>query len=91
MVLYKDRAAAGRALRELLPPASALAPPGVDLSPVPVVRHDSGLPVDWPQRSVFMEILVRAYQDSDSNGIGDLNGLTARLDYLRRLGIRALS
>jgi glycosidase len=39
---------------------------------------------------VFVEILVRAYQDSDGDGIGDLNGVTARLDYLQSLGVRGI-
>lgn len=61
-----------------------------DLTSQPIERHDSGLAPDWPRHSVFMEILVRAYQDSDGDGIGDLPGLTRRLDYLKSLGIGAL-
>jgi glycosidase len=37
-----------------------------------------------------MEIFVRAYQDSDGDGHGDLRGLISRLDYLRDLGVRGL-
>jgi glycosidase len=37
-----------------------------------------------------MEVFVRGYQDSDGDGIGDLRGLTQRLDYLQRLGVRGL-
>jgi glycosidase len=37
-----------------------------------------------------MEIFVRAYQDSDGDGLGDLRGLISRLDYLKDLGIRGL-
>ncbi len=43
----------------------------------------------WSQ-GVFMEIFVRAYQDSDGDGIGDLRGLTSRLDYLQQLGVTGL-
>ncbi len=32
------------------------------------------------------EVFVRSFQDSDGDGIGDLNGLTARLDYVANLG-----
>lgn len=37
-----------------------------------------------------MEIFVRAYADSDGDGIGDFRGLTAKLDYIQSLGIRGL-
>jgi glycosidase len=37
-----------------------------------------------------MEIFVRGYQDSNGDGIGDLKGLTQRLDYLRDLGIKGI-
>ncbi len=70
--------------------ATAAPAPIPDLGPVPVVRRDSPLPADWARHGVFMEILVRAYQDSDGDGIGDLNGLTSRLDYLQSLGVRGL-
>lgn len=36
----------------------------------------------WWNDTVFYEILVRSFQDSDGDGIGDLQGLTQRLDYL---------
>ena len=49
----------------------------------------SPLPEGW-QHGAFMEVFVRAYQDSDGDGIGDLKGLTARLDYLQALGIKGL-
>ena len=37
-----------------------------------------------------MEIFVRAYQDSDGDGIGDIKGLTQKLDYLKALGVTGL-
>jgi glycosidase len=39
---------------------------------------------------VFYEIFVRSFYDSDGDGIGDFNGITARLDYLQELGVRGL-
>jgi alpha-amylase len=36
----------------------------------------------WWNDAVFYEIFVRSFFDSDGDGIGDFNGLTARLDYL---------
>lgn len=37
---------------------------------------------DWAEGAVFYEIFVRSFADSDGNGIGDINGLIAKLDYL---------
>jgi glycosidase len=36
----------------------------------------------WWNDRVFYEVFVRSFQDSDGDGIGDLKGLTSRLDYL---------
>lgn len=36
----------------------------------------------WWNQDVFYEIFVRSFYDSDGDGIGDFNGLTAKLDYL---------
>ena len=36
---------------------------------------------------VFYEIFVRSFADSNGDGIGDLNGVTQQLDYLKELGI----
>jgi alpha-amylase len=39
---------------------------------------------------VCYEIFVRSFADSNGDGIGDLNGITAKLDYLQDLGIKAV-
>jgi alpha-glucosidase len=44
----------------------------------------------WWQHAVFYEIYPRSFADSSNNGIGDLNGITAKLDYLKDLGIDAI-
>lgn len=44
----------------------------------------------WFKDAVFYEIFVRSFADSNGDGIGDLAGLTSRLDYLRGLGVDAL-
>ncbi len=63
--------------------------PGVDTSTVAAADPGSTLNADW-RRGPFAEIFVRAYQDSNGDGIGDLKGLTSRLDYLRDLGVTGL-
>ena len=45
---------------------------------------------DWYRHAVFYEVNVRSFQDSNGDGIGDLAGLTSRLDYLLDLGVDAL-
>ncbi|MDD3948507.1 MAG: maltose alpha-D-glucosyltransferase [Anaerolineaceae bacterium] len=44
----------------------------------------------WYKEAVFMELNVRAYKDSDSDGWGDLPGLTSKLDYIKSLGVDAI-
>ena len=63
--------------------------PAVDTSAVAAADPGSSLPADW-QHGAFMEIFVRGYKDSDGDGIGDLKGLTSRLDYLKDLGVSGL-
>lgn len=46
---------------------------------------------EWARGAVFYEIFVRSFSDTDGDGIGDLNGITAKLDYLKNdLGVDAL-
>jgi glycosidase len=37
---------------------------------------------EWARGAVFYEVFVRSFADSNGDGVGDLAGLTARLDYL---------
>ena len=51
------------------------------------------LPVDdplWFRDAIIYELHVRAFADSNGDGIGDFPGLITRLDYLRDLGVTAL-
>ncbi len=44
----------------------------------------------WWQKAVIYQIYPRSFQDSNGDGIGDLNGIVQRLDYLEELGINAI-
>ena len=44
----------------------------------------------WWQHAVFYEIYPRSFADSNNDGIGDLPGITSKLDYLKSLGIDAI-
>lgn len=57
--------------KEVLPVDTPTPPPGASAPPI----------LEQPS-DVYYEIFVRAFADSDGDGIGDLNGLTSKLDYL---------
>lgn len=44
----------------------------------------------WYKDAVFYEVYVRAFYDSNSDGHGDLKGLTQKLDYVEELGVNCL-
>jgi alpha-glucosidase len=44
----------------------------------------------WWQHAVFYEIYPRSFADSNNDGIGDLNGITSKMDYLKELGVDAI-
>ena len=62
-----------------------VAPEGAIVNPEP----DNPTP-DWFKTAVFYEVLVRSFNDSDGNGVGDFKGLTDKLDYLAWLGVDCL-
>ena len=45
----------------------------------------------WYKDAIIYELHVRAFCDSNADGIGDFKGLTQKLDYLQDLGITAIS
>ena len=44
----------------------------------------------WYKDAIIYELHVRAFFDSDANGVGDFAGLIEKLDYLEDLGVNAL-
>ena len=44
----------------------------------------------WWKHALIYEIYPRSFQDSNGDGVGDLNGITQRLDYLKGLGVDAI-
>ena len=41
----------------------------------------------WWKECVFYQIYPRSFKDSNGDGIGDLNGIAEKLDYLKWLGV----
>lgn len=44
----------------------------------------------WWSRAVFYQVYPRSFTDSNGDGVGDLDGIAARLDYLELLGVDAI-
>jgi alpha-glucosidase len=74
------------ALRTLLLVTIAVVPPraGAQKNPLDAEGHE------WWQHAVFYEIYPRSFADSNNDGVGDLNGITSKLGYLRDLGVDAI-
>jgi alpha-glucosidase len=67
----------------------------VSLFAVSLRAQNSGKAVDaeghqWWQHAVFYELYPRSFADANNDGIGDLKGITAKLDYLKDLGVDAI-
>ena len=45
---------------------------------------------EWLDDAIFYEIYPQSFQDTNADGIGDINGITRRLDYIRELGCNAI-
>jgi alpha-glucosidase len=59
----------------------------------PFRAQESAAPVSsepWWKHAVIYEVYPRSFQDSNGDGVGDMNGITSRLDYLKDLGIDAI-
>ncbi len=76
-----------------------LTAPGVDASGTPVeamattpapVVATSGSDPYWYKDAVIYQLHVKAFFDSNDDGIGDLRGLTEKLDYVKDLGVNTI-
>ncbi len=45
---------------------------------------------DWWKESVFYEIYMPSYKDSNDDGYSDFKGLTSKLDYIQSLGVKGI-
>jgi glycosidase len=61
-------------------PAASATPAATPLPTPGVVSGTDGMP--WWNDAVFYEVFVRSFYDSDGDGVGDINGLIEKLDYL---------
>jgi alpha-glucosidase len=52
--------------------------------------QEAGNDQAWWKHAVIYEIYPRSFADSNGDGIGDLSGISAHLDYLQRLGVDAI-
>jgi alpha-glucosidase len=62
----------------IVPPANAQLP----------AKDAEGHP--WWKHAVFYEVYPRSFADSNNDGIGDLNGIASKMDYLHNLGVDAI-
>lgn len=45
---------------------------------------------EWLNTAIFYEIYPQSFRDTNADGIGDLNGIIEKLDYIKGLGCNAL-
>ncbi|MGB9787487.1 MAG: alpha-amylase family glycosyl hydrolase [Dictyoglomus turgidum] len=54
------------------------------------ITYIHGYNEPWYKDSIFYEVFVRSFADSDEDKVGDINGLIEKLDYFKNLNINAL-
>lgn len=56
----------------------------------PDIRFSYKSEINWYKNIVFYHIWLPSFNDSNNDGVGDINGVTMKLDYLKNLGIKAI-
>jgi alpha-glucosidase len=64
--------------------------PQVKVSRVHQVQEEKTKPDPWWQHAVIYEIYPRSFADAKNTGMGNLKGITSKLDYLKDLGVDAI-
>jgi alpha-glucosidase len=78
-------------VRKFLPVILAVTAAFSMLSPAPAhTKKVDAEGHEWWQHAVFYEIYPRSFADSNNDGVGDLNGIASKLDYLKDLGVDAI-
>lgn len=54
------------------------------------IKKEKGMKKKWWHDAVIYQIYPKSFLDSNGDGIGDLKGITSKLDYLEKLGITAI-
>ncbi|WP_296677422.1 alpha-glucosidase [Novosphingobium sp.] len=70
--------------------SAVLAAVGLATLATPAIAKPGKAAEPWWKSAVIYEIYPRSFQDTNGDGIGDLNGITRRLDYLKTLGVDAI-
>jgi alpha-glucosidase len=68
----------------------SIVPPSVPPMTEPKSAPEQVLDKDWWRGAVIYQIYPRSYQDHNGDGVGDLVGITERLDYVAGLGVDAI-
>ena len=46
--------------------------------------------MEWWKKAIIYQVYPRSFKDSNNDGIGDLKGVTSKLDYLATIGVTAI-